>query len=261
MIAARSAQWLLLDVPGSPQAGWSLQQRFADVPCYALFESTDLHALRDQGPQLIELSAQSPLMQCCHDEPADWPGLLLVSSASPEQLLGHLRRMLTVTFGLHYKGLLSYYNPFIASYFFDASDARELSRWLGPIDKLYWHGGTWEDRAIGSLGWLHLVNPRLAVSELAIEDSLSLRQQNKLQTCLLERHAWHWSRSTGHDFGTIWSFVQEGLEQGFSEQTVLDGWLRLRLQYPSATPEEHLPGRTQQERLDSLRNRWQSHRS
>jgi Domain of unknown function (DUF4123) len=261
MIAVQSAQWLLLDVPGSPDAGWKLQQRFADTPRYALFENTDLHALRDQGPQLIELSAQSSLAQCCHGEPADWPGLLLVSSVPSEQLLGHLRRMLTVTFGLHYKGLLSYYNPFIASYFFDACDARELSRWLGPIDKVYWYGGTWADRAIGSVGWQHLVNPRLVVSELAIEDNLSLHQQGKLQVCLLERHAWHWSRSTGHDYGSIWSCVQEGLEQGFSESAVLDGWLRLRLQYPSATPEEHLPGRTQQERLDSLRNRWQNHRS
>ncbi len=260
MIAVRSAQWLLLDVPGSPDAGRNLQQRFAGAARYPLFENTDLHALRDEGPLLIDLSAQSSLAQCCHDEPAHWPGLLLVSSAPAELLLEHLRRMLTVTFGLHCKALLSYYNPFVASYFFDACDARELSQWLGPIDKVYWYGGTWADRAIGCLGWQQLINPRLAVRELAIEDNLSPHQEGNLQACLLERHAWHWSRSTGHDFGSIWSCVQEGLEQGFSERTVLDGWLRLRLQYPSAMLEEHLPGQTQQERLDSLRSRWQSDR-
>ncbi|MNE34096.1 hypothetical protein D3C80_1278040 [compost metagenome] len=166
--------------------------------------------------------------------------------------------MLTVTFGLHYKGLLSYYNPYTASYFFDGCDARDLSRWLGPIDKLYWYGGTWADRALGCLGWQQLSRPPLSVSELAIEDNLSLRQQGQLQACMLERHAWCWSQTTGHDYGLIWSCVQEGLEQGFSDRAVLDGWLRLRLQYPSVALDAPLPGRTQQERLDSLRNRWQN---
>ncbi|PMZ30080.1 hypothetical protein C1X25_38370, partial [Pseudomonas sp. GW247-3R2A] len=79
----------------------------------------------------------------------------------PSQLLEHLRRMLTVTFGLHHRALLSYYNPHTASYFFDACDALELSRWLGPISQLRWFGGTWADRAIGSQGWQQLFNPGL----------------------------------------------------------------------------------------------------
>jgi hypothetical protein len=51
--------------------------------------------------------------------------------------------------------------------------------------------------------------------------------------------------------------VQEGLALGFSERAVLDGWLWLRLQYPDALPVQPLPGSTQQERLDNLRNLWQ----
>jgi hypothetical protein len=72
-----------------------------------------------------------------------WHGLLLMSDASASTLLAHLRRMLTVSFGLHHRTLLSFYNPQTASYFFDACDARELSRWLGPISQLRWFGGTW----------------------------------------------------------------------------------------------------------------------
>jgi hypothetical protein len=93
---------------------------------------------------------------------------------------------------------------------------------------------------------------------LAVEENLSPRQQEKLQTCLLEQHAWHWSRSTGTDYNTLWSHVQEGLALNFTERPVLDDWLWLRLQYPGASLGHALPGLTQQERLDSLRNRWQS---
>lgn len=251
-------QWLLLDVPCAPQASTTLQQAFAQARWFWLFEDTELHALREDGPALIDLRTCPELAESCYDQAHVWRGLLVVSDASSSQLLGHLRRMLTVTFGLHHRALLSYYNPNTASYFFDACDAQELSRWLGPISQLHWFGGTWADRAIGSLGWQQLLNPGLAVTPLAVEESLSPRQREKLQTCLLEQHAWHWSQSTGTEYTRLWSHVQEGLALGFSERPVLDGWLWLRLQYPRALVVQPLSGLTQQERLDSLRNRWQN---
>ena len=257
MSVARTAQWIVLDVPGRPGIADKLQA-FAPVSAHALFADTDLHALRAHGPCVVELAAQGALAEGVHEQPQEWPGLLLQATVSTACLLEHLRRMLTVTFGLHYKGLLSYYNPCTASYFFDACDARELSRWMGPIEKLYWYGGTWADHATGSLGWQQLVNPRLEVEPLAIEDCLSLQQQGRLQAGMLEQHAWRWSRSTGRDYEVIWNSLAQGIELGFSQRAVLDGWLRLRLQYPSAEPEEPLPGRTQQERLDSLRQRWRN---
>lgn len=251
-------QWLLLDVPGAPRAATLLQQRFSDARWWWLFEGTEWHGLREQGPALVELSDSPALVEFCYAEPHAWQGLLLFSEAAPDRLLAHLRRMLTVTLGLHHRALLSYYNPHCASYFFDACDAEALSRWLGPISQLRWFGGTWADRAIGCQGWQQLLNPGLAVTPLAFEESLSPGQREKLQTCLLEQHIWHWSRSTGTDYNRLWSHVQEGLALGFSERPVLDGWLWLRLQYPGALPVQPLAGRTQQERLDSLRNLWQS---
>ena len=103
-----------------------------------------------------------------------------------------------------------------------------------------------------------MFNPGLAVKPLGIEEDLSARQRDALQTCLLEQHAWRWSQSTASDYTRLWSHLLEGLALGFSERPVLDGWLWLRLQYPGAVPEQPLPGSTQQERLDSLRNRWQN---
>lgn len=253
-----ASQWLLLDVPGAPREAAELLLQFNDAHWFWLFEGTELHALRERGPALVELRGCPVLGERCHREPHTCQGLLLTSEAPAAQLLEHLRRMLTVTLGLHHRALLSYYNPHCASYFFDACDADELSRWLGPIRQLRWFGGTWADRAIGSQGWQQLLNPGLAVSPLAVEETLSPHQREKLQTCLLEQHAWHWSRSTGTDYNRLWSHLQEGLALGFSERPVLDGWLWLRLQYPDAALEQSLPGLSPQEHLDNLRNRWQN---
>ena len=257
MIGA-SPQWLVLDVPSAPQAKVLLQQEHAQARCFGLFQNTELHALRADGPVLVDLRTCPELAASCYGQTQVWRGLLAVSEATSSQLLAHLRRMLTVSMGLHHRALLSYYNPNTASYFFDACDALELSRWLGPISQLHWFGGTWADRAIGSQGWQQLLNPQLAVSPLTVEESLSPRQREKLQTCLLEQHAWHWSQSTGTDYQRLWAHMQEGLALGFSERPVLDGWLWLRLQYPRALLVPPLSGLTQQERLDSLRNRWQN---
>lgn len=250
-------RWLLLDVPGAPRASATLQPGVDQSHCYRLFEGTEWHALREQGPVLINLLTCPMLADACQRDAQHWRGLLMISEAPPSVLLAHLRRMLTVSFDLHHRALLSYYNPQTASYFFDACDAVQLSRWMGPIRQMRWFGGTWADRAAGSQGWQMLLNPGLAVSPLGVEETLSPRQRERLQTCLLEQHAWHWSRCTATDYARLWSHLQEGLALGFSERPVLDGWLWLRLQHPDAVP-ARASGRTQQERLDSLRNRWQN---
>lgn len=251
-------QWLLLDGPGAPRASVALAKTFAHLTRYWLFEGTEMHALRAQGPALVDLANCPALADLCHEQPQIWRGLLLCSDASPAQLLAHLRRMLTVTVGLQHRALLSYFNPHTASYFFDACDASELSRWLGPIRQVHWFGGTWADQAIGCQGWQQLSNPQLAVRSLGIEEGLSQRQLDKLQTCLLEQHAWQWAESTGTDYERLWSHVQEGLALGFSERAVLDEWLWLRLQYPAHRPAQTLAGLTQQERLECLRYLWQN---
>jgi hypothetical protein len=173
------AQWLLLDRPGAPQTAVILQQSFAQAHQVSLFDGTEWHALREHGPLLIDLRTCPALADACQHDAQQWRGLLLTSEASCATLLAHLRRMLTVSFGLHHRALLSFYNPQTASYFFDACDAAELSRWLGPISQLRWFGGTWADRAIGSQGWQQLLNPRLAVRPLAQEERPQLPAAGK----------------------------------------------------------------------------------
>lgn len=255
MTGAEQPLWLLMDVPGGCDLPESLRGDYPDVQLHGLLENTSLHSLHEQGPQLLRLDRA--LSEVVHGNPDEWPGLFLQSSLPVESLLDHLRQMLTVRFGEHYEGVLSYYNPQTASYFFDASDASELSRWLGPIRLLYWYGGTWADKAIGSLGWQQLANPGLATSVLGSKMQLSLAQQNRLQECIFERHAFVWSQSSGHKYSRIWRCLQEGLSQGFRDTQLLDGWLNLRMLYPFALFPTSLLGSTPAERLDNLRQYWE----
>ncbi|WP_085582682.1 MULTISPECIES: DUF4123 domain-containing protein [unclassified Pseudomonas] len=251
------AQWLLLDAPLTPQVQATLRQGFAHQHQVWLFEATEFQPVREQGPLLVALAGSPALTALCHSDPQTWRGLLIGCEAPVERLLAHLRCMLTVSVGLHHRALFGFYNTQTASYFFDACDAAQLSCWLGPIRRLRWYGGSWADRALGSLGWQQLRNPGLAVTPLAVDQSLTALQQRRLRTCLLEQHAWRWSRALNADYAALWRYVQEGLGLGFSERAVLDGWLWLRLQHPRAPLVPPPAGLTPQQRLDHLHRLWQ----
>ncbi|WP_338526347.1 DUF4123 domain-containing protein [Pseudomonas batumici] len=254
--ADESSQWLLLDVPGAPGVVEALQERYAHYLAYNLFDGTPFRGLGEVAPRLLQLAEDCPLSRLCQANPGLWPGLFLRSRAPLSALLAHLRQILLVRFDEQEQGLLSYYNPQTASYFFDSADPGELSGWLGPISCLYWHGGTWADKAIGSVGWQQLINPGLEVPVLGALPALSCRQQRRLQTCLLERHAYQWSRCSGHEYDRTWCHVQEGIAQGFREYGVLDGWLHLRAEYPVAPIPTSLLGDSPVERLENLRRTW-----
>ncbi|SEL01000.1 protein of unknown function [Pseudomonas agarici] len=251
-----STLWLLLDIPSSAGLVAVLQERYANYESHLLFEGTPLHGVRDWGPRLVRLAPDCPLAKLSQAWPRQWAGLFLLSRAPVAALLAHLRQMLLVRFDADREGVISYYNPQTASYFFDGVDARELSRWLGPIILLYWHGGTWADKAVGSLGWLQLINPCLEGPALSHRRGLSAMQQRRLRACLLERHAYQWSCASGHDYDRTWGHLQEGIAQGFRDSETLDDWLGLRAQYPAASVPSGLQGDTPSERLANLRVTW-----
>ena len=251
-----ASQWLLLDVPGAPGVIEALKAHYMHYLAYNLFEGTPFDGLGGVAPRLLQLADDCSLSRSSQANPGLWPGLFLHSRAPVSVLLAHLRQILVVGFDEQHQGLLSYYNPQTASYFFDSSDPCELSGWLGPISCLYWHGGTWADRGIGSLGWQQLFNPGLDVPTLGAPPVLSRRQQRRLQTCLLERHAYQWSRCSGHAYDRTWCHVQEGIAQGFFEYGLLDGWLHLRAEYPAAPIPTDIPGASPVERLENLRRVW-----
>lgn len=249
--------WLLLDTPGVPGLADRFKQQFGDSHGWdELLADTDLHVIRDQGPLLVHLPLGDPLNNVLPQETAPWPGLRIVCAAPKQQLLDHLRRMLTVRFGGHYKSLLTYYNVQTASYFFDEMDALELSRWLGPIESLMWYGGPWVTKVEDTQGVQSVINPALDVTPLTIEPELGLKQEKKLQQCLIERHAYVWSRATGSNYRKALDHIHEGLRHGFCDSAVLDNWLTLRARFASAAVPPILPGDNPHQRFANLANYW-----
>lgn len=260
--AAPQNGWFLLDTMCRPDIVKQFKEHFEEFyPWDQLFADTPLHEICEQGPLLVRMSAGSPLSQAMPYQWRVWPGLVIICSASKQQLLAHLRRMLTVQYGEHYSCVLTYYNVQTASYFFDAMDAEELSTWLGPIESLTWYGGPWADKVDGTQGRQFVINPRLEVPPLAANPQLSQKQKSKLQQCLLERLAYTRSCAAGTDYRQTLHHVHEGLSLEFTNNTVLDHWLVLRGLFPLDAIPAHLSGASQQARLETLTNYWQSGRS
>ncbi len=63
--AGANPQWLLLDMPGAPQVGVTLQETFAHARWFWLFEDTEWQALQEQGPVLIDLQSCPALADLC----------------------------------------------------------------------------------------------------------------------------------------------------------------------------------------------------
>ena len=72
----------------------------------ALFADTELGAYVEQGPWLIQLTPDSPLLSAYRQAPEQWPGVLLSSGRPVDELLAHLRAMLVVQFEGERKGIL-----------------------------------------------------------------------------------------------------------------------------------------------------------
>lgn len=70
----------------------------------ALFADTELGAHVEQGPWLIQLTPDSPLLSEYRQAPEQWPGVLLSSGRPVDELLSHLRAMLVVQFEDERKG-------------------------------------------------------------------------------------------------------------------------------------------------------------
>src|SRR5690554_5366159 len=132
--------WLLLDFDeGLPKRLY----QWGDQPDpLRLFDETELAGYSAQSPLLVSAEHNPRLIRAFNDEPGNWPGLLLATPHPLPLVLRHLRHILIIGFAGQRKGVLRYYNPRTASYFFPAQPV-ELAALLGPIQQLSWHGGTW----------------------------------------------------------------------------------------------------------------------
>ncbi|MBL4831904.1 MAG: DUF4123 domain-containing protein [Aliivibrio sp.] len=96
----------------------------------------------------------------------NWSGIIVSvsSSTSFEALLSHLRCRLMITFEGQRKGILHYYNPIVANYFFDGPNTTDTDNWLGPIKQVCWYGS---NHSPNQSLWCKIDNSSLTESEIS----------------------------------------------------------------------------------------------
>lgn len=221
-----------------------------------LFDGTELAACEDESPLLINSQANPSLLAAVQNEPLSWPGLLLETMETTENLLSHLRHILFIRFDQERRGVLRYSLPRTASYLFPGCDDQTLSLWLGPIQRLSWYGGTWYDRADSRWAWHQLENQQATMwraGATAHELHLSATQEQALERQQGEYFLYQWwERQSGIRFDAAWEYLTTGMQAGFVSAESLSTYLDLRHANPRATTAHGLPSGTDQERLDAL---------
>lgn len=198
----------------------------------ALFADTELDTHIKHGPLLIQLTPGSPCLSDYRQKPEQWPGLLLSSWQPADELLVHLRSMLIVRFEGKRKGILRYYDPQVASYFFPATEA--VATWLGPIEQLFWYCPTWADRSKNISNWRSLRGePASSGPPLDGAPALDEMQIAALECQQLEAFAYQCRKEHSRSgFSQIVDYLQQGIAAGFEDEESLRGYLEVRLAYP-----------------------------
>src|SRR5690606_27789210 len=170
-------------------------------------------------------------------------------------LLLHLRHILIIRFAGQRKGVLRYYSPRTASYFFSAQSG-ELATWFGPIQQLSWHGGTWRDEAEDTLGFHTMTNPeapdwRPEANRQAFH--IGSEHAEALQRQQAERFLYQWwSKNPVPSFNQAWNWLEEGRRFGLVSSDALSNYLDARCAHPDSNLPVAPPPTNEMERLEYL---------
>ena len=145
-------RWLVLDrLPDTLQQLYMLEDAPEYVPLYA---NTRYAAHLDYSPLLVRANqSRSAVWRAYVEGLGERPlrGVVVTATATQDDVVMHLRQRLEARFDGQRRGLLRFYDPWIAAHLFshDSPD----STWLGPLERVVWHGGTFEQRAASGVTW------------------------------------------------------------------------------------------------------------
>lgn len=223
-----------------------------------LFTSTVLEEVKNQGPAVVNIT-DSKLYQDYQQQPEKWQGHIIYTQASQTELLSHLRALLVVRFYGQEKGVLNYYHPQVASYFFQMPES-QLSYWLGPIDLFAWYGGSYLALANQQEAVHHVLNPLPVKQRQAFqaESALTPEQEQLLGECQAQYELNEWCCNHGVPYTEGWNYQQEGLRLGFYDDS-LTNYIALRAKNPTQAIPTDFPIESNAEyKLSLLKNNWET---
>ncbi|OEC50117.1 DUF4123 domain-containing protein [Pseudomonas sp. ENNP23] len=224
-----------------------------------LFGATELAAYAEHSPLLVNVQSCPDVYGAFHQAPEQWPGLQLTTSHTAADLLQHLRRMLFVRFEGQRRGVLRYYSPRTASYFFPAC-AEERMHWLGPIQQLDWYGATWAEEAdqvrrlysLGNPAAAHWQQPPAGQAYILGPEHLQALQHQQAQRFL---YHW-WQQYPGVDYAHACVWIEEGRQLGFSSADGVTAFLNLRKAQLTRPLPQQLSSEDDSQRLSALERYW-----
>lgn len=249
-----SERWLLLDYQDDLLERLYREGDHPDPQ--GLFTDTELEPYADHSPRLINAAENPAIATAFLSNPSAWGGLQIDSQHPVQVVLQHLRHILFIGFGGGRRGVLRYFSPRTASYFFTALEASEWPIWLGPIGKLSWYGATWGESAERQAHWYRLENVHAEQwqSDLQIKPlTLGANQAQALQRQQMEKFLFlWWQQQTQVSFDQAFSYLQDGMQSGFVSAQSLSRYLNIRSANSAAIPPRMLPDGNDDERLGSL---------
>jgi|GEM_PF-3349865 len=193
LLPSALSRWLVLDrLPDTLKRLYDLEEMPVYVPLYA---RTRFAGSLAQSPLLVSVSDPlAPLWQAFVEGQGESPlrGVIITSHAPQAEVVAHLRARLEIRFYGQRQGLLRFYDPWIAAHLF--SSAAASRHWLGPLERVVWHGGTFEQRAEAGSQWYAFAAaepdaPAPSLAMLPDDKPLALAPE---QEAAMERYAMRW---------------------------------------------------------------------
>lgn len=248
--------WLLL-LQATPEAMRSLFKNGQAPTIEWLFAGTSLNDVKEQGPLLTEIT-NTPIYQSYQESSDVWLGHIIYTQATQSELLKHLRSLLTIRFYTEDKGILNYFNPQVASYFFKMPE-EQLPYWLGPMDLFAWYGGTYLELANEQLSVHYVIRPTQLQAPVFKEEShLTPEQEQLLGECQAQYDLWQWCKVRGISYNEAWSCQQEGIQLAFNGNDLTE-YVTLRVKNITQTLPAHFSIQSSAEnKLNILKEYWNS---
>lgn len=158
-----------------------------------LFDETRYASARDVSPLVVATQPGTALWNAYVEGQGAAPlaGIAVASYSERDVMLRHLRHRLDAKFYGNRRGLLRYYDPWVAAHLF--ADAPS-SLWLGPLSGLFWYGGTFHQRAHHGAAWYACRPASTALKEPISETgdplSLSPDQEESLEAFVARYPLW-----------------------------------------------------------------------
>ncbi|PXF63601.1 DUF4123 domain-containing protein [Kangiella spongicola] len=240
-----------LEIPENKEFSDILKEQDSFIKLNWLWEDTEWNSHYRHGPCLVELDANSPLIEYYKNTLAQHEfGILIQSQHSTDNLIKHLQSILRVS--IEGRGVVYFqlHTPKSLASLFDAFEAEKMQQLLGPIECLVWRQNTgkahqWfsyhqtsdDIKPAQELGWFKITSDEmqsidhdalLHFRKSLINDALYYREQGYFE----RQPTMHLQKQSDKDIReTVYRLLDEAERYQVTDIKLKQRWVELHLYY------------------------------